>query len=73
MQERVQGALPPWLNASMWMLNDLPALNTTALTGGAASWRGPSPGEQAAARGRKPHHPVVIVPGFISSGQGALH
>jgi hypothetical protein len=56
--------MPPWLNSSMQLLNDLPALNTSAL---GAPWRGPSPGALAVARGRRPHHPVVIVPGFISS------
>ena len=28
--QRVQHAMPPWLNSSMHLLNDLPALNTTA-------------------------------------------
>ena len=66
-QDRVEHALPHWLNSSMHLLNGLPALNTTAFNGN--SRRGlPSPGAQARAAGRKPHHPVVIVPGFISSG-----
>ena len=66
-QDRVEHAMPHWLNSSMHLLNGLPALNTTAFNG--AGRRGsPSPGAQARAAGRKPHHPVVIVPGFISSG-----
>jgi phospholipid:diacylglycerol acyltransferase len=66
-QDRVEHAMPHWLNSSMHLLNGLPALNTTAFNGNGR--RGsPSPGAQARAAGRKPHHPVVIVPGFISSG-----
>ena len=66
-QDRVEHAVPHWLNSSMHLLNGLPALNTTAFNGNGR--RGsPSPGAQARAAGRKPHHPVVIVPGFISSG-----
>ena len=65
MQEHLQQSIPPWLNSSMHLLNELPALNTSALTGPA--W-GPSPGQVVTERGRRPHHPVVIVPGFISSG-----
>ena len=68
-QDRVEQAVPPWLNSSMHMLNGLPALNASALNNGMPlGWRGPSPGQAALERGRRPKHPVVIVPGFISSG-----
>lgn len=72
-QDRVEHAIPPWLNSSMHLLNGLPALNTTHFENGAAHFagafgRGPSPGAAAREAGRTPHHPVVIVPGFISSG-----
>ena len=66
-QDRVESAIPPWLNSSMHLLNGLPALNTTHFNG-PPGWRGPSPGELAREAGQRPHHPVVIVPGFISSG-----
>jgi phospholipid:diacylglycerol acyltransferase len=66
-QDRVEHAMPHWLNSSMHLLKGLPALNTTVFNGNGR--RGvPSPGALAKAAGRKPHHPVVIVPGFISSG-----
>ena len=68
-QDRVEQAVPPWLNSSMHMLNGLPALNASALNNGMPlGWRGPSPWQAALERGRRPKHPVVIVPGFISSG-----
>ena len=68
-QDRVEHAVPPWLNSSMHLLNGLPALNASALNNGMPlGWRGPSPGQAALERGRRPKHPVVIVPGFISSG-----
>ena len=68
-KDRVEQAVPPWLNSSMHMLNGLPALNASALNNGMPlGWRGPSPGQAALERGRRPKHPVVIVPGFISSG-----
>ena len=42
-QDRVEHAMPHWLNSSMHLLNGLPALNTTAFNG--AGRRGsPSPG-----------------------------
>ena len=42
-QDRVEHALPHWLNSSMHLLNGLPALNTTAFNGNGR--RGaPSPG-----------------------------
>ena len=43
-QDRVESAIPPWLNSSMHLLNGLPALNTTHFNG-PPGWRGPSPGE----------------------------
>ena len=68
-QDGVEHAVPPWLNSSMHLLNGLPALNASALNNGMPlGWRGPSPGQAALEPGRRPKHPVVIVPGFISSG-----
>ena len=62
MQSRVERSIPTWLNSTLHSLNELPALNTSALSSV------PLPGQLAYARGRRPKHPVVIVPGFVSSG-----
>jgi len=51
-----------WINATV--LARLPALDFYA-----SSWaRASGPGARAKASGRKPRHPVVIVPGFVSTG-----
>ena len=54
-QDRVESAIPPWLNSSMHLLNGLPALNTTHFNGpsrmarsdsrrdGARGWATPPP------------------------------
>lgn len=65
-QDRVGHAMPHWLNSSMHLLNGLPALNTTQF--GNTRREIPSPGAMAKQVGRTPHHPVVIIPGFVSSG-----
>jgi phospholipid:diacylglycerol acyltransferase len=65
-QDRVEHAMPHWLNSSMHLLNGLPALNTTQF--GNTRREIPSPGAMAKQVGRTPHHPVVIIPGFVSSG-----
>lgn len=66
-QNRVEKSIPPWLNSSMHLLNgNVPALNYTSF--GNARKESPSPGALAKKEGRTPKHPVVIVPGFVSSG-----
>ena len=61
-QDRVESAIPPWLNSSMHLLNGLPALNTTHFNG-PPGWRGRAPASWRARLGNAPTTPSSSSPG----------
>ena len=61
---RVTNSLPSWVNDTV--LSNIPALDVQMLERPVAARRGP--GVRVRERGLGAKHPVVIVPGFVSTG-----